>query len=111
MASDRRSIAVTLRLSTVNVLSRSVTSSSGIVTGLVYSVQLKRMPLKWNQYERQRRSAPSPPCGEGDRSYGASCIRQLLPPPPTPPHEGEGSTPCVSQQSCIQLNGTRFSVP
>jgi hypothetical protein len=34
MASDRRSIAVTLRLSTVNVLSRSVTSSSGIVTGL-----------------------------------------------------------------------------
>src|SRR6478672_7887022 len=34
IASDRRSIAVTLRLSTVNVLSRSVTSSSGIVTDL-----------------------------------------------------------------------------
>src|SRR5436305_3743296 len=37
MESDKRSIAVTLRLSTVNVLSRSVTSSSGIVTGLVHS--------------------------------------------------------------------------
>jgi len=60
--------------------------------------------------------------GEGGRSYGASCIRQLLPPPPTPPQPaaglpasdqprqaglvGEGSTPCVSQLSCIQLNGT-----
>ena len=26
---------------------------------------LKRMPLKWNQHERQRRSAPSPLVGEG----------------------------------------------
>ena len=47
--SDSRSIAVTLRLSTVNVLSRSFTSSSGIVTGLVNSGQL---------VSRFRRSCP-----------------------------------------------------
>jgi hypothetical protein len=28
--------------------------------------------------------------GEGGRSYGASCIRQLLPPPPTPPQPAAG---------------------
>ena len=53
-----------------------------------------------------------PPCGgglgRGVVVMAQSCIRQLLPPPPTPPHKGEGSTPCVSQLSCIQLNGTRF---
>jgi hypothetical protein len=26
--------------------------------------------------------------GEGGRSYCANCIRQALPPPPTPPHKG-----------------------
>ena len=26
-------------------------------------------------------------------------------------HKGEGSTPCVSQLSYIQFNGTRFSRP
>ena len=56
-ASDRRSIAVTLRLSTVNVLSRSVTSSSGIVTGLVSSGQRAKLyPL-----ESIRPSVPSHP--------------------------------------------------
>src|SRR4051812_21583626 len=87
--------------------------------------------LKWNQRDRRRRSAPSPRApglpgsrlilrksgrpdlrwgraGEGGRSYGANCIRQLLPPPPSPPHKGEGSTPCVLQLSCIQLSGTSF---
>src|SRR6185437_10850978 len=28
--------------------------------------------------------------GEGGRSYGASCVRQRLPPPPTPPQPAAG---------------------
>src|SRR4051794_27352562 len=48
-----------------------------------------------------------PPCGgglgRGVVVMAQSCIRQLLPPPPTPPHKGEGSTPYVSQLSRIQL--------
>ena len=47
----------------------------------------------------------------GGRSYGANCIRQALPPPPTPPHKGEGSAPCASQPFCVQLNGIRFTGP
>ena len=41
-----------------------------------------------------------PPCGgglEGGRSCGASCVRQALPPPPTPPHKGEGRAPSARQ--------------
>src|SRR6476661_2211526 len=87
------------------------------------------MPLKWNQHERQRRSAPSPTrpglarvatsscasrasptcvgggLGRGVVVMAQSCIRQLLPPPPTPPHKGEGSTPCAAR-NCPASNST-----
>ena len=35
--------------------------------------------------------------GEGGRSYGASRVNQLLPPPLTPPHKGEGNRPSQPQ--------------
>ena len=35
--------------------------------------------------------------GEGGRCCFTRCVRQLLPPPPTPPHKGEGSTPSARQ--------------
>src|SRR6187455_2852152 len=68
--------------------------------------------------------------GEGGRSYGAKVHPPTATPTPNPSPAGcglarfrnmnltnpgkpglvgEGSTPCVSQQSCIQLNGTRSS--
>ena len=76
------------------------------------------IPLQWEQLERQTQSAPSPlwgRAGEGGRSYGASCVRQPLPPPPTPPHKGEGSRteqgagsiPSARQKFRIQADGTR----
>ena len=43
-----------------------------------------------------RRCAPSPLVGEGGEGGScccARCVRQLLPPPLTPPHKGEGNTP------------------
>src|SRR5258708_33324817 len=33
--------------------------------------------------------------GEGGRCCRTSCVRQLLPPPLTPPHKGEGNTPSL----------------
>ena len=50
-----------------------------------------------------------PPCGgglgRGVVVMAQSCIRQLLPPPPTPPHKGEGSTPCAAR-NCPASNST-----
>jgi 2-iminobutanoate/2-iminopropanoate deaminase len=44
--------------------------------------------------------------------HGANCVCQPLPPPPTPPHKGEGSTPsardlfCVSSMGCVLAAST-----
>ena len=48
-------------------------------------------------------------CCRYDPFCNANCIRQALAPPPTPPHKGEGSTPCAWQLFCIQVSGNRFS--
>src|SRR5262245_42094178 len=57
---------------------------------------------KREQREQQTRSAPSPLVGEGwgggwcrERNDGATYEGIALPPPPTPPHKGEGSAPCA----------------
>src|SRR5882757_5225172 len=97
--SDRRSIAVTPRLSTVNVLSRSVTSSSGIVAGLLIRKRrrwscrdLGVLPLPWGEgwgeglWSLDRFEPPHPyplPCGErgptelADGSLPQTCSANL----------------------------------
>src|SRR5262249_33189060 len=54
-----------------------------------------------------------PPCGEGrppkrseggrggGRSYGTQLAPQLRPPPPTPPHKGEGSPPTARRYRAL----------
>ena len=53
-----------------------------------------------------------PPCG-GGLGGGSPLLRDMrppmLPPPPTLPHKGEGSTPCLWQLFFIQLNGISSS--
>src|SRR5262249_20816371 len=71
MDSDRRSMAVTLRFSTVNVLSRSLTSSSAIVAGLLrYTVfpRARRRPVAADSQHR----FPSTP-----KTSAASSLRQV----------------------------------
>src|SRR5262245_45930429 len=50
---------------------------------------------------------PSPLWGAkrrgGGRGCVASCVLQLLPPPPTPPHKGEGSTPSFPRDDAHAL--------
>src|SRR5262249_30341033 len=56
-------------------------------------VRESRIHARRNQRERRTRSYP-PPCGEGRREAPGwgSCGDPLTdPPPPTPPHKGEGS--------------------
>jgi serine protease inhibitor len=64
---------------------------------------LERVSLKWSQLKRHARSAPSPLVGEGWgggwRVYGNVGATISRPPPPTPPHKGEGSAPSVWNQS------------
>src|SRR5262249_1654983 len=65
------------------------------------SLKLKRVRCEWNQWVGSAgprfRRAPSPLVGEG---WGGGWLldgtsKQLRPPPPTPPHKGEGSAPSV----------------
>src|SRR6478736_2821393 len=86
MASDRRSIAVTLRLSTVNVLSRSVTSSSGIVTDLS-SLQVDAKQC------RALSALPSPlwgGVGGGGGGLRTHLTQQPRPPSPALPRRKSG---------------------
>src|SRR5689334_18248844 len=39
--------------------------------------------------------------GEGGSGFFTGCVRQLLPPPPTPPHKGERSRPCLHHEHAI----------
>ena len=45
--------------------------------------------------------------GEGGRCWCTRCVRQLLPPPPTPPHKGEGSAPGYAATSCEERDDMR----
>src|SRR6478672_618126 len=86
IASDRRSIAVTLRLSTVNVLSRSVTSSSGIVTDLS-SLQVDAKQC------RALSALPSPlwgGVGGGGGALRTHLTQQPRPPSPALPRRKSG---------------------
>src|SRR6187401_338379 len=47
--------------------------------------------------------AHASPLWGGGRRYGARCVLQLLPPPPTPPHNGEGSRAVLPLEEAAHL--------
>ena len=48
--------------------------------------------------------------GEGGREFWQNCCLTSRPPPPTPPHKGEGSRPCALLVLCINITETGISV-
>ena len=87
-------MAITMITTTITgIIIRMVILIDTVITGITTMTSVENRQVHWAGHGL---GVLPPPLwgrsGEGSRRRVTRCVRQLLPPPLTPPHKGEGNT-------------------